>query len=235
MPAVQPARRVIWADQRTQTMHAFMSYQTDDRAIAAKVSDLLGKIGITSFMAHEHIEVSVEWRIEILRQLGLADLFVPILSKKYYGSIWCKQESGIAAFRDITIIPLSIDGSIPEGFLGHIQSTRVSNDEPTFKNLFPGLAKQDISFLIEAITKIISSSGNYRTAESNFELILPYVDRATDAQMTELLKVSTQNNQVCNAGLCAQTYLPPLLASHGHLLDAATKKELIETLNRYRR
>jgi TIR domain len=79
------------------TMHAFLSYQTDERAIAARVSDLLSKFGITSFMAHEHIEVSVEWRIEILRQLGFADLFVPILSAKYYSSIWCKQESGIAA------------------------------------------------------------------------------------------------------------------------------------------
>lgn len=40
-------------------MHAFMSYQTDERVTAAKVSDLLNKMGITSFMAHEHIEVSV--------------------------------------------------------------------------------------------------------------------------------------------------------------------------------
>jgi hypothetical protein len=55
-------------------MLAFMSYQTDDRAIAARVSDLLGKIEIRSFMAHQDIEVSVEWRAEILRQLGLADL-----------------------------------------------------------------------------------------------------------------------------------------------------------------
>jgi len=231
MLAAQPP----FNSDRTQAMHAFMSYQTDERATAAKVSELLNKIGITSFMAHEHIEVSVEWRTEIIRQLGLAELFVPILSKKYYDSIWCKQESGIAAFRAMTIIPLSIDGSIPQGFLGHIQSTKISPDAPTFKDLVPGLAKQDVSFLIDAITKIISGSANFRKAESNFELILPYIDRATDGQLAELLKVSTQNNQVCNAGLCAQTYLPPLLASHGHLLDAATKKELIETLNRYRR
>lgn len=216
-------------------MHAFMSYQTDERATAAKVSELLNKMGITSFMAHEHIEVSVEWRIEIIRQLSLAELFVPILSKKYYDSIWCQQESGIAAFRAMTIIPLSIDGSIPQGFIGHIQSTKINPDAPTFKDLVPGLAKQDVSFVVDAITKIISGSANYRKAESNFELILPYIDRATDAQITELLKVSTRNNQVCNAGLCAQTYLPPLSASHGHLLDAATKKELDETLNRYKK
>lgn len=41
---------------------------------------------------------------------------LPILSAHFYGSIWCKQESGIAAFRNMTIIPLSIDGAIPGGF-----------------------------------------------------------------------------------------------------------------------
>jgi hypothetical protein len=80
-------------------MRAFMSYQTDERAVAALVSNLMADIEVTSFMAHEHIEVSAEWRIEILHQLRLADLFVPILSAKYYSSIWCKQESGIAAAR----------------------------------------------------------------------------------------------------------------------------------------
>jgi len=215
-------------------MRAFMSYQIDDRAIAARVSDLLSKVAITSFMAHEHIEVSVEWRAEILRQLGLADLFIPILSTKYYSSIWCKQESGIAAFRNMTIIPLSIDGTIPQGFFNHIQSTKIDPDSPTYENLFPAIAKHDVSFLIDAITKIISASGNYRTAESNFALILPYINHARNAQVAELLRVSAKNDQVCNAGLCARTYLPPLFASHGHLLDAATKKELSDTLDRYK-
>lgn len=185
--------------------------------------------------ARAHRGLRAEWRLELLRQLGLAELFVPILSKKYYESIWCKQESGIAAFRSVTVVPLSIDGSVPQGFLGHIQSTKINPDEPTFKDLVPGIAKHDVSFLVDAITTIISGSGNYRKAESNFELILPYLDRATDAQITELLKVSTRNNQVCNAGLCAQTYLPPLFTSHGHLLDDATKKELSETLDRYKK
>jgi hypothetical protein len=145
----------------------------------------------------------------------------------------CKQESGIAAFRGLTIIPLSIDGAIPQGFLSHIQSAKINPDAPTYQNLFPGLAKHDVSFLIDAITKIISTSGSYRTAVSDFQMILPYTSHATDTQIAELLRVSAKNNQVCNAGLCAKTYLPPLFASHGHLLDAATKKELSDTLARY--
>jgi hypothetical protein len=99
----------------------------------------------------------------------------------------------------------------------------------------PGLAKHDVSFLIDAITKTISTSGNYRTAESNLAMILPYTSRATDAQMAGLLRVSAKNDQVYDVVLCAQTYLPPLFASRGHLLDATTKKELSDTFARYKK
>src|SRR2546421_13004860 len=96
-------------------MRAFMSYQTADREVAARVAGLLTPFDIAAFMAHEHIEVSNEWRQTILKELAEADLFIPILSTRYFDSIWCKQESGIAAFRKLTIIPLSIDGTIPKG------------------------------------------------------------------------------------------------------------------------
>ena len=54
-------------------MLAFLSYQTEERVVAASVASLLESIGVQSFMAHEHIEVSVQWRDEILRQIGQAN------------------------------------------------------------------------------------------------------------------------------------------------------------------
>ena len=129
-------------------MLAFMSYQAANRAVAGRVSDLLASLGIQAFMAHEHIEVSVQWRDEILRQIGLANLFVPILSQNYYASIWCKQESGIAAFRRITVIPLSIDGSTPQGATSNFQSTIIDPNAPVYANILPGLALNDVNFLI---------------------------------------------------------------------------------------
>lgn len=52
-------------------MLAFMSYQTEDRGVAAAVAELLKELSIDSFMAHEDIEVSEEWRLSILKQLGV--------------------------------------------------------------------------------------------------------------------------------------------------------------------
>jgi hypothetical protein len=70
--------------------------------------------------------------------LERADIFVPILSARYYESVWCVQESGIAAFRNITFIPLAIEGRIPQGF-----STRIDPEKPPLEPLLAGIAKRD--------------------------------------------------------------------------------------------
>ena len=103
--------------------YAFISYQTKDKWVAGKLKKILGEYGIDTFLAHEDINVSEEWRVKILEELTKADIFICILSKNFLQSFWCLQESGIAAFRsDLTVIPISIDGTIPVGFIGNIQS-----------------------------------------------------------------------------------------------------------------
>jgi hypothetical protein len=214
-------------------MYAFLSYQSADKEVAAKIKAILSRLGVESFLAHEDINVSEEWRLAILAELAKVDLFIPILSAHYYDSIWCKQESGIAAFREITIVPLSLDGSIPQGFMAHIQSTRIDPAAPDLTALIAGVAKCDVAFAIDAIINIIAGSSNYRRAEANFELILPYLPRAADAEIAKLLRVSAENSQVSDAGLCARLYLLPLFKSHGHLLDEKTRTQLIEVFARY--
>jgi hypothetical protein len=216
-------------------MRAFMSYQTEDKQIATRVATILKEFECSAFMAHEDIEVAGEWRLEILKEIEAAHLFVPILSANYYNSIWCKQESGIAAFRKMTIIPLSTDGSIPQGFITHIQSTKIDPAAPTYRDLLPGVAKHDVSFVIDKLVAKIGKSRNYRGAEANFELILPYIDKANREQVVDLLNVATDNEQVCNAALCATQYLPPLVKSHGEFMDKDKLKELEGVLARYNR
>jgi hypothetical protein len=70
-------------------------------------------------------------------------LFVPILSERYFTSVWCAQESGIAAVREMTIIPLSVDGTLPLGFMAHIQSTKINGDNPTFANMTAKIREED--------------------------------------------------------------------------------------------
>ncbi|MGD0074481.1 MAG: toll/interleukin-1 receptor domain-containing protein [Candidatus Binataceae bacterium] len=215
-------------------MYAFLSYQTEDKAVAGRIKDLLSGMDIPSFLAHEDIDVSDEWPAKILKEIGKADLFVAILSKNYYESCWCSQESGIAAFRKkMIVLPLSIDGSLPKGFLGNIQATKIDPDHPRQCDLLPGIARCNISFAIDSIINIIGSSKGYRNAESNFELILPYLQKASDDQVVRLLKKASENEEVYDAARCAGKYLPHLLKSHGHLLDAETREFLKNTCARW--
>lgn len=204
--------------------YAFISYQTTDKHIAGRVKELLESIGITSFLAHEDIDVSEEWRLKILEEIRKAGIFLCILSKDYFASSWCVQESGIAAFReDMTIIPLSLDGSIPQGFFSNIQSIKITTEQLDLPALFPGLAKHDFEGTTNEIIRRIGRSSSFRGAEDNFQTLLPYLGRLTPDQNKDLLERSARNKQIHHAGLCATEYLPPILRKHGHLLDQKTK------------
>jgi len=48
-----------------------------------------------------------------------------------------------------------------------------------------------------------------------------------------LLEISEANAEVSNAAECVAEYLPPLLASHGRLLNPETRASLEATLARY--
>lgn len=215
-------------------MQAFISYQPEDKLVAREIKALLLEAGIHSFMAHEDINVSDEWRLKILQEIGSADIFVSIWSQNYYNSWWCIQESGIASFRtNMTVIPLSTDGSIPQGFAGNIQSTKIDPENVRMSDLLPGLVKTAPSLGLKLIFKSIAGSRSFRGAEANFQEVIPYIGALTPEQGKELLEISIGNDQVHHAGLCASEYLPPIMASYGHLLKPEDYAYLSEILERY--
>lgn len=215
-------------------MYAFISYQVADKIVAEKIKILLQETGISSFMAHNDVSVSEEWRLKILEEIGVADLFLGLWSQNYYDSYWCIQESGIASFRkDLTVIPLSIDGSTPQGFANNIQSIKIDPANITLNDLMPGLIKADPDFYIKIIFKDIEKSGSFRRAETNFQKILPHLDILTPAQGKKLLQISINNNQVHHAGLCASEYLPLIFSKYGNLLDSSERSFLTKILQEY--
>jgi len=209
-------------------MLAFLSYQTDDRLVAAEVREFLDDIAVPAFMAHDDINVSQEWQEVILSQMMQADIFIALLSARYRASPYCLQESGIAISRGaaMTIIPLSIDGTTPPGFIAHLQSRKIEPGNISHAILFAGIAKYDVKFAIDCMVNRLGGSGSYRGAEANFQLLLPHLCQATDEQIKDILQAACYNGQIAHAALCAREYLPPLLASHGHLLDEANRAHL---------
>ena len=55
-----------------------------------------------------------------------------------------------------------------------------------------------------------------------------------NAQIKLLLEKSAANDQVHHASQCAARYIPPILKSHGHLLDENTRQFLEEVCEQYK-
>lgn len=218
---------------KTKDDYAFISYQVDDRSTAGDIKRILDGINIEGFLAHEDIDVSEEWQNKILDEIAKASIFICLLSKSYLGSAWCMQESGIAIFRNITIIPLSLDGTIPTGFIAKYQATKIDKERPRLQDLLPGLLKYNKFKSLDIVIELIGASRSFRGAEENFELILPYVDDLTEIQMKNLLDKIRKNGQIHHASLCANKYIPSLLRKYGSLLSAEDLNYLKDICKQY--
>lgn len=216
-------------------MHAFMSYQMQDRVFAANVRDVIAPLGITSFMAHDDLNVSEEWKARILQELKKADLFVAILSANYLASAYCLQESGIAVSRKkMTIAPLSLDGTIPPGFTNHVQSVAVNPATFGTEDIWPSIFKCDKRHAITQMIKRVKEARSFRGAEHDFQVLRPYLPQANRQEVIDLLVAATDNDQVCHAGLCHTEYLPPLLVSHGQFMPGDKRAKLEKVIASYR-
>lgn len=207
-------------------MYTFFSFHHQDRHVAGRIRELVAEFGITSFLAHEDIGVSHEWQVRILEELGRAEAFIAILSERYLQSYYCLQESGIAIFRGLPIIPLAIDNTIPPGFVHHIQGRRIDPENVSEEIVLTGIARWRPEIVIGSLTDRLAESGSYRQAEANFRSLLPFLEIAKQEQIVRVLQVSSDNGQVCYANLCMNEYLPPLVAKYGHLLDENRREKL---------
>lgn len=214
-------------------MKAFISYHHSERAVAGRLQRLLADCDVEAFMAHQDISVSEEWRGTILRELGNADIFIALISRDYDSSPWCVQEAGIAVYRQMPMIQFSLDSTIPAGFAASFQAARIDPADLSLEHLIPGLMRGMPPIGAGIVIELIRRSGTFRRAESNFRSILPYADRLSEDQMRDLLMAARENNQIHHATLCAQEYLPPLLAEHGGLIDEEDLQFLLDVCAKY--
>lgn len=216
-------------------LRAFISYATPDKEIATEVKQKLENFGIESFLAHEDIEVSEEWKIRIIDELYRADIFVPILSNEFKTSDWCSQEAGIAAFRDyhqnILIIPLSLDQTIPYGFINHRQGKPIRRYVPI--NLLINPLKNHFKELdvVSGIINELKFADNFRYAEKVMSLLEPHFEELDTRQIDDVLEFSINNYQIWNARLCKNKYLPKLIkVSQDDILDQEKLDKLLDLI-----
>jgi signal recognition particle subunit SEC65 len=108
----------IWKDSR---LRVFISHLSSEKLKATRLRDALNAYGASAFVAHEDIEPTLEWQVQIERALHCMELFISIHTPGFSKSIWTQQEIGFASCRGVKIIALRM-GEDPTGFISKHQA-----------------------------------------------------------------------------------------------------------------
>jgi len=205
----------------------FVSYSTVDKIVAAQIKSLFERFEFEVFVAHDDIEVSEEWRERILEELETCDVFVPVLSKDFLGSNWTQQEVGAATLRrSVAIVPLSIDGTIPTGFIRHVQGKPIPNAGVDADTAIYPLAKRFPRLVLPAMIRQVAMAKNYRAAEAALAPLELHFGRLTREELRMLVAVCLKNSQVTGARDFLFQYLPALLKARGSEVDSDNRAKL---------
>lgn len=107
----------FWKPER---LKVFLSHLSAHRAFTAEVQAALLESGISSFVAHNDIEPTLEWQTEIETALRTCHALVALLHPNFHASNWTDQEIGYAMGRGIPVFSVRL-GHDPYGFIGRFQ------------------------------------------------------------------------------------------------------------------
>jgi hypothetical protein len=212
-------------------MNAFISYSTEDKEFAGVVKRSLESIEIESFLAHEDMIVSEEWKKRILLELKCTEVFVAVLTKHYKSSAWCDQELGFIVSRpDVLIIPLTIDGTIPYGFISHLQGQPVDDPDRVVDFILPVLYLKRPHIMIPLQIQKVRIAHRFRTAEATVRPLVEVFSEFNEQEIASFLDAVTNNSEVWDAGLCRSVFLPQFLKVNSARMTAEDRKRLEDVL-----
>ena len=208
-------------------LRAFISYSTKDKLVAAEVKRALSDFGVDSFLAHDDLRVSEEWKKRILEELANCDIFVALLSKAFRTSHWASQETGIAfARKTVLIIPISIDRTMPFGFLSDIEGKKITGRGISSRILKESLLKRFPRQVIAQLVARVEQARSFRGAEAVVEPLVDVFSLFTKYEANRFATATVNNNQVWSASLCRSKYLPAFLKVHRKNIRPKTMKAL---------
>ncbi len=215
-------------------MLAFLSYSHIDKSIAAWVKVNFSLLGIDAFMAHDDIEPTSEWQVEIVKQLDICDLFIPILTENFNSSDWTGQETGYAVCRGIPVIPLS-SGGMPRAFISKYQAYTLDIKDPTgfgrkmieILSRNPTTRKKLAGLLVE----VFGNSGSFDQAGINMSRLLKCETYLTQRQKDRIIDFAISNPQIRHSGSALRN-LRAFLDEFGDKLKDSFAEDLEEMMSR---
>jgi hypothetical protein len=213
--------------QISEIIKVFLSYSTNDKELAGKIKSCLESYGLEVFLAHEDINPCEEWQIRILKELSKCDIFIPIVTKSFKTSEWTDQECGIALAKNKFIIPLSIDGNIPYGFLHKFQALKfdINKIDSSCIEIINVVKNNTIyeKSLLNSIIKQFANSNSFEDAKRKSEILLEF--KLSKEQVNKILEYSIENNQIYQS-FGAKSNLKKLIQKYDALIDRKLVQEL---------
>jgi hypothetical protein len=216
-------------------MEAFVSYSVEDKTMGGVAKTALESHGFRSFLAHEDLQVSEEWKERIITELLQVDVFVALLSKAFVASKWCAQEVGFIVSRpEVLVIPISIDGTNPYGFISHLQGIRLHEEYQVAAIIEEVLFRKRPRLMIPKQIEKVRGARSYRGAEALVRPLVPHFSRFSDDEVNKFASAAAGNHEVWDAGQCRDEFIPEFVRLNKSRLSATAAAELktvIEELN----
>lgn len=189
-----------------KTIRIFLSHSTKDLNIVRFIKSDLESYGMDVFVAHEDIKPSSEWENAILQNLNSTDIFIPVITENYYDSSWTDQESGIAFSKSKLIIPVSINGYLPRGFLNRFQALRFKNDslenaEKSCTVIFETIKNRNelASAVLDSVISTLPKIHSFDQAGYKFRILSSFNEYSQE-QINALIYFSINNSQIYGSG-----------------------------------
>jgi hypothetical protein len=152
-------------------LRLFISHSSKRALQVGQIKTELLAFGVDAFVAHDDIEPTTEWLIEIRKALGSCHALVAVLCDDFKSSNYCDQEVGFGLQRGIPIIPVIVNLN-PYGFMGPLQGFAATDLSPSIiasairKLLFNHATTKDIAEIAEQVSleKLVNdflNSSNY--------------------------------------------------------------------------
>ena len=154
---------------RKRMFRLFLTHLSSEKAFAAELQEALLRFGITSFVAHNDIEPTLEWQAQIETALSTANSLVALLHPKFHLSNWTDQEIGFAMGRGLPVFAVRF-GQDPYGFIGRFQAFAGHGKSAVVlaRELFDSYRKnkQSQRRMGEVLVNLFEDSGSFADAKA---------------------------------------------------------------------
>jgi hypothetical protein len=176
----------------------FISHRSEYKKEVSEIKDYLLDYGLDLFVAHEDINVSVEWRDALIESLNTMDCLVAYITNDFSENDWCSQEVGFAAVNKSKVIPLRVQDTNPKGFLGFLQAGKAKemSVREVSNFILEKLLEIDREKMLDCLVNSLNVDAHYGKTGQILEFIINRNVKLNKSQYSKLEDIYSNNDQV---------------------------------------